>query len=400
MNIESNKVQRDQYSWTMIKRDNQTRTESSVLSGGVAELNCQTSGHPKPSIEWILPDGSMVRAPYTSEDRRIVISNDGKLTLRSADNSDAGVYRCIATNYLDADVLSFRVTVLSPDVEEEEVNGVKLSRSVGESLRLDCEETSSPQASVQWILPDHTVMVKSYGNKKLYQNGTLGIYGLTERDQGFYRCLTANDLGVDLLVSLVTVSNNGSKQVAVTADIEGSGDDMQPNTEEDRLNLQIKVTPGGTLIIQQVSTFDRGHYKCMASNPAGIDTATVRLHVVAAPPELRLDRASGFPVQHTETRSPSTSAFANGTLHLKNLDISDSGKYECIATSSTGSERRVVTLSVEKTDSAPQITEISDRRTELMYGAQLQLNCTATGNPKPRIIWRLPSKALVDQYHR
>ncbi|KAG9278497.1 immunoglobulin superfamily member 10 [Astyanax mexicanus] len=148
----------------------------------------------------------MVRAPYTSEDRRIVISNDGKLTLRSADNSDAGVYRCIATNYLDADVLSFRVTVLSPDVEEEEVNGVKLSRSVGESLRLDCEETSSPQASVQWILPDHTVMVK------------------------------------------------------------------------------VKVTPGGTLIIQQVSTFDRGHYKCMASNPAGIDTATVRLHVVAAPP--------------------------------------------------------------------------------------------------------------------
>uniref|UniRef100_A0A3B1KLE1 Ig-like domain-containing protein n=1 Tax=Astyanax mexicanus TaxID=7994 RepID=A0A3B1KLE1_ASTMX len=143
----------------------------------------------------------------------IVISNDGKLTLRSADNSDAGVYRCIATNYLDADVLSFRVTVLSPDVEEEEVNGVKLSRSVGESLRLDCEETSSPQASVQWILPDHTVMVK------------------------------------------------------------------------------VKVTPGGTLIIQQVSTFDRGHYKCMASNPAGIDTATVRLHVVAAPPALHSNTA-------------------------------------------------------------------------------------------------------------
>lgn len=238
MNIESNKVQRDQYSWTMIKRDNQTRTESSVLFGGVAELNCQTSGHPKPSIEWILPDGSKVRAPYTSEDRRIVISDNGKLTLRSADNSDAGVYRCIATNYLDADVLSFRVTVLSPDVEEEEVNGVKLSRSVGESLLLDCEATSSPQASVQWILPDHTVMVRSYGNKKLYQNGTLGIYGLTERDRGFYRCLTANDLGVDLLISLVTISNNGSKRVTVTADLEGSGDDMQPNTEEDRLNLQ------------------------------------------------------------------------------------------------------------------------------------------------------------------
>ncbi|XP_072525259.1 immunoglobulin superfamily member 10 [Salminus brasiliensis] len=231
MNIESNKVRRDQYSWTTIKRDNQTTTESSVLSGGVAELNCQTHGHPKPSVEWILPDGSKVRAPYTSEDRRIVISDNGKLTLRAADMSDAGVYRCISTNYLDADVLSFRVTVLSPDVEEEDVNGVQLSRSVGDSLFLDCEATASPQASVQWILPDHTVMVRSYGNKKLYQNGTLGIYGLTERDRGFYRCLTANHLGVDLLVSLVTISNNGSKRVRLP-DFEGSGEDVQPSAEE------------------------------------------------------------------------------------------------------------------------------------------------------------------------
>lgn len=230
LNIETNKVKRDQYSWTMIKRDNQTKTESAVLSGGMAELNCDTYGHPKPSIEWILPDGSKVRAPYSSEDRRIVIADNGKLTLRASDSSDTGVYRCIATNYLDADVLPFRVTVLSPDVEEEEANGVQLSRSVGDCLFLDCEATGSPKASVEWILPDLTVMDKSYANKKLFLNGTLGIYGLTERDRGFYRCLAANHLGVDLLVSLITISNNGTKTVTFT-DLEGSGDDSQENTE-------------------------------------------------------------------------------------------------------------------------------------------------------------------------
>ncbi|KAJ8410703.1 hypothetical protein AAFF_G00186600 [Aldrovandia affinis] len=128
LRMENKAQKRDRYSWAMIKMDNFTKTEHSVLTGGVADLNCQTRGDPKPSIDWILPDGSKVRAPYNSEDRRIVITASGGLTLRAADTSDSGLYRCIATNYLDADVLTFRVTVLPPDVEEDDVNGVQLSQ--------------------------------------------------------------------------------------------------------------------------------------------------------------------------------------------------------------------------------------------------------------------------------
>ncbi|TSN21166.1 Immunoglobulin superfamily member 10 [Bagarius yarrelli] len=231
MNIERNKVIKDKFSWTMIKKDNQTKTEYSVLSGGMAELNCETYGDPKPYMEWILPDGMKVRAPYNSEDRRIVILDNGKLTLKAADRSDSGIYHCIATNYLDADVLSFRVSVLSPDVEEEEVNGVQLSLTVGGSLVLDCETNSSPQASVQWILPDHTVMERSFGNRKLYPNGTLAIHPLTENDRGFYRCLTANHLGADLLAFQVTIMNDVPKILPQT-NIDGSGDDIQLGTED------------------------------------------------------------------------------------------------------------------------------------------------------------------------
>jgi hypothetical protein len=97
---------------------------------------------------------------------------------------------------------------------------------------------------------------------------------------------------------------------------------------------------------------------------------------------------------------PRVSVFANGTLHLTDTAATDSGKYECIVTSSTGSERRVVTLTVEKKEMAPEIVEASHLRTVLSYGDQLRLNCSATGDPKPRIIWRLPSKAVVDQWHR
>lgn len=211
-----------------------------VITGGVAELICQTLGEPKPSVEWILADGTKVRAPYSSEDRRIIITAEGKLTLRGAETSDTGLYRCIATNYLDADVLSFRVTVLSPDVEEAEVNGVQLSRPLGQNLVLDCGSTGSPEASVQWILPDHSVLDKSYGNRKVYKNGTLWIQGLTGRDRGFYRCLAANHLGLDLLVSQVTVTGDGSERVPVV-DNEGSGMGLEvkvdPSLEENEVSL-------------------------------------------------------------------------------------------------------------------------------------------------------------------
>lgn len=207
----------------------------------MAQLSCQIQGEPKPLLEWILPDGSKVRAPYSSDDRRIIITAEGKLTLRGADASDTGLYRCIATNYLDADILVFRVTVLSPDVEEADVNGVDLLRRLGENLVLDCSSSGNPEASVQWILPDHSVLDTSYGNRRVYKNGTLLIQGLTARDRGFYRCLVINHLGVDLLVSQVTLT--GERPETITPlDIEASGMNIEIEEEPSLTEKTVTLT--------------------------------------------------------------------------------------------------------------------------------------------------------------
>ncbi|KAG7480323.1 immunoglobulin superfamily member 10 [Solea senegalensis] len=238
LRVESTSKKRDHYTWTMIKRDNQTKTEHTVLTGGVAELSCQIQGEPKPLLEWILPDGNKVRAPYTGEDRRITITAEGKLIIRRADSSDTGLYRCIVTNYLDADILVFRLTVLSPDVEETDVNGVHISRPLGGNLAFDCSSSGSPKGSVQWILPDHSVVDVSHGNRKVYKNGTLLIQGLTERDRGFYRCLVANHLGADLLVSQVTVTGQTVENVIVL-DNEGSGMEMDFKVDDSLIEKRV-----------------------------------------------------------------------------------------------------------------------------------------------------------------
>lgn len=92
--------------------------------------------------------------------------------------------------------------------------------------------------------------------------------------------------------------------------------------------------------------------------------------------------------------------FSNGTLFIRNVASSDRGTYECIATSSTGSERRVVIITVEEQETIPRIEFASQKWTEVNLGDKLLLNCSAIGEPKPKIIWRLPSKVVVDQWHR
>ncbi|XP_071422415.1 immunoglobulin superfamily member 10 [Pithys albifrons albifrons] len=191
--------------WALIYRDNSTQREHTVLVGGSVELGCQAAGEPAPAVEWVLADGSKVRAPHISEDGRIVVLRTGTLTLRTADVFDTGLYHCIGTNGNDADTLTFRVTVVDPHVEHNSVNGAQLPAAVGSTLHLPCTSTAAPDPAITWVLPEHTILRQSVGNKRIFDNGTLRIEGVTEQDGGYFQCVAANPYGVDLLVFQVLV---------------------------------------------------------------------------------------------------------------------------------------------------------------------------------------------------
>ncbi|NWU65390.1 IGS10 protein, partial [Pterocles burchelli] len=161
------------------------------------------------------------------EDGRIIVVKTGTFTLRTADTFDTGLYHCVGTNYNDADILTFRITVVDPHVEPGNVNGAQLSAPIGSTLVLPCTSTGVPDAAVSWVLPGHTVLHHSLRNKQVFDNGTLRIQGVTERDSGYFTCVAANRYGVDLLVSQVLIRKDRAalqqKRVAGGEREEGDG---------------------------------------------------------------------------------------------------------------------------------------------------------------------------------
>ncbi|XP_077785992.1 immunoglobulin superfamily member 10 isoform X1 [Podarcis muralis] len=221
----------ERQNWAMILRENTTITEYTVLVGGSVELDCQVLGDPTPVTEWVLADGSKIRAPYISEDGRIVIKKSGKLMLHAADNFDSGVYHCIGTNYVDADVLTVRITVIDPYIEHSHLNGPRFSIFLGDTLHLPCPSTGAPGAPVTWILPEHMVLHHSSKNKLLFHNGTLKIQRTTDRDGGYFMCVAANKYGVDILVYQVVVERNLNRSQKLDIQLEDEAADGSGNEE-------------------------------------------------------------------------------------------------------------------------------------------------------------------------
>ncbi|KAI1236061.1 hypothetical protein IHE44_0002157 [Lamprotornis superbus] len=289
-------------------------------------------------------------------------------------------------------------------------------------------------------------------------NGTLSIARAGPQDAGQYLCTAANALGsARLLVTLAVLASppriargpqrlltaHSGTSVALACRAQGwpppgiswllANSTHLSHSSSSSASDRARVEPDGTLVIRAVTVYDRGLYTCLARSPAGSDTLAVKLQVVAAPPSileekrqsvaalvgqsLRLpctargnpepsvhwvlpDGTALKPGKGAQLLPPRLRVLPDGTLHLGTTAPSDSGTYECIATSSTGSDRRVVSLELQRAETLPKIASASQQMTRLSFGDRLLLNCTASGEPKPRIIWRLPSKAVVDQWHR
>uniref|UniRef100_A0AAY4DTV1 Ig-like domain-containing protein n=1 Tax=Denticeps clupeoides TaxID=299321 RepID=A0AAY4DTV1_9TELE len=208
-NLETEMIRRQRRQWVMIRNNNQTQMLLTALVGATSEMDCNVLSSGDPLVQWILPDGSKIKAPYTSADQKVFLSSNGKLTIKAIDHSDSGVYYCIAEVNNDLDFLPFRLAVIESSAPSPgEKAGPALAKFVGDPISIPCITSGSHSADVNWIFPDgSTANIKANSSKAyVFSNGTLFIPHGKLSNNGYYKCVALNQYGVDTLASKVTIT--------------------------------------------------------------------------------------------------------------------------------------------------------------------------------------------------
>ncbi|KAL0102503.1 hypothetical protein PUN28_018060 [Cardiocondyla obscurior] len=90
-----------------------------------------------------------------------------------------------------------------------------------------------------------------------------------------------------------------------------------------------------------------------------------------------------------DTSNPRYTVLDSGALQITESDVSDQGKYECVANNSVGTEySKSTTLYVKVRRVSPSFSIPPPPVSEVMLGGSLNLTCVAVGAPMPYVKWR------------
>ncbi|XP_008838721.1 roundabout homolog 2 isoform X10 [Nannospalax galili] len=410
----------------------QNPTDVVVAAGEPAILECQPPrGHPEPTIYW-----KKDKVRIDDKEERISIRG-GKLMISNTRKSDAGMYTCVGTNMVgERDSDPAELTVFErPTFLRRPINQVVLEE---EAVEFRCQVQGDPQPTVRWKKDDADLPRGRYDIKDDY---TLRIKKAVSTDEGTYMCIAENRVGKVEASATLTVrvrpvappqfvvrprdqivaqgrtvtfpcETKGNPQPAVFWQKEGSQNLLFPNQPQ-QPNSRCSVSPTGDLTITNIQRSDAGYYVCQALTVAGSILAKAQLEVTDVltdrPPPIILQgpinqtlavdgtailkcKATGDPLPVISWlkegftflgRDPRASIQEQGTLQIKNLRISDTGTYTCVATSSSGETSWSAVLDVTESGatisknydfndlpgppSKPQVTDVTKNSVTLSW---------------------------------
>nr|XP_023677353.1 matrix-remodeling-associated protein 5 [Paramormyrops kingsleyae] len=322
-----------------------------------AVLPCETTGEPKPFLSWTkVSTGTMLA--LNTRIQRFEVHPNGSLIIRNTQLLDRGQYLCTVQNQYGVDKMMVTLIVLAQKPQMLQPHDRDVTAYLGDSIKIPCQAHGFPTPRISWIMPDRAAL-QSAGSEDqrvaLLGNGSLHIRSVSFTDRGIYKCTAGNTAGTDSL----------------------------------SVRLQVLALPP---VIQQQS---RENITLTEGRAAYVHCSAK----AAPPPTVRWLTFNGTQIRPSQFLSGNLFVFPNGTLYIQNLSPRHTGSYECVASNAVGVSRRSVSLTVTRVSSTAKITSASPLNNDVTYGGKLRLHCTAAGDPGPKIIWRTPSKKLVDEHY-
>ncbi|KAK7488478.1 hypothetical protein BaRGS_00020263, partial [Batillaria attramentaria] len=356
-----------------------------VTFGNTVYFTCRAEGKPNPEIMW-MHNNNMVEI----SNERFSLLHDGTLMIEDAQDDDQGSYECIARN-VAGEVHSNQVELRyfgEPVVPTFTRRPQDIVAVEGETVQFICMASGHPRPTMSW-----TKDMQQFGlDPRLVQreDGTLVINNVQESDRGEYQCYASNSVqtistSAHLSVRMRPVITHPPADISTvegnpanfTCDASG---DPQPRITWYRQGVEVQtgrefelLSDGHVLVVRQVTRTLQGTYTCRADSAAGSIASNARLIVVENSTPTFSQRsdsvsaivgtditlrcvATGQPEPLYEwmrdgriVQSRNRITVNAGTLTINNVNLQDSGRYDCVAENVVGRAAKSIFLQVQGT---------------------------------------------------
>ncbi|RMB93417.1 hypothetical protein DUI87_30112 [Hirundo rustica rustica] len=411
-----------------------------VKAGESVSLLCRVEGSPLPQVTWSRQDGKPVvgwQGPQGVSSQL----EAAQLLIDSASMDDQATYICEAQNEFGKIHAEVKLTVTGQAAPEIALASPVVRVLPGQPVSLPCVILAgSPFPARHWLKDGQRVAL---GDRySIRADGSLHVDQASRGDAGTFTCEVTNALGshrqdVSLVVHVPPSIEPGPVLVTAT---EGAAVTLRCNatgvpapavtwakgTEPISLSPHYQLDPDGTLLIPSSSPEDAGTYFCTATNAAGFSSREMQLsistkprisvngsqasepvtvlavlgqdstlpcEVQGNPPPLVLWSREPQPLPQATARY---SVLPSGSLHLAELQVTDTGLYTCTAANAAGNASLSYSLHVQ----APPQLWIGDGESHLraVANTSLRIRCHAMGIPHPgsRLgVYPEPSESLA-----
>ncbi|CAK1554719.1 unnamed protein product [Leptosia nina] len=205
---------------------------------------------------------------------------------------------------------------------------------------------------------------KLYNESKLYKDGWRGEQSWktiwnTIREGDTYECRTFTKGGSILGVLTTTLPEKGGEPSI----------DQNTRPPPPQSTVVVRIT-SPTIKIEEVGS--TVNFTCQAQS-----------RMVRGPLQINWYKADGdLPLDRTQINQ------RTGMLLITNLQISDSGVYVCQTSDGISTDQAKATLKVPGNDMTLPTVSIYPSIVEYYEGDRIELTCSTTGNPAPRITWQ------------
>ncbi|XP_008289194.1 neural cell adhesion molecule L1-like protein isoform X1 [Stegastes partitus] len=375
------------------------QTMKVLLKGESLQLECIPGGFPTPKITWTKMGDDLPAPTNLTNFQRL-------LTISAVDERDQGKYMCLAENSAGKAVHYFDVIVEEPPKWLTEPPQSQLT-VIGSDVHIKCSVSGKPSPDITWR-KNGEIFRGDELNKRQVLDDVVMLHNAQPEDNAVYQCEASNSHGsilanVNIMVANVAplILTRDYQEYAVVLGVDiimncsvFSSPPSNITWSRDGKTVEgerfVALENGQSLKIISTEKGDAGNYVCDASNTEGTSTVTAVLEVkdptkIVVPPQ-NVEIVSGTTAQlmcHAEYDKSLQGSFKvvwmkdgeeiplsleedsrhlvdGGRLQIMNVNLSDEGRYTCIAKTSLDEDNATALLTVLDVPDAPKNFEISD----------------------------------------